>query len=228
MMDKPLSQGAFYLAVIVIWGCCLVSCTSAPDRSYLDGAICDAPCWQGINPGSTEEAKALDILGSLDFIRTDSIRCEDSISDSQRRICLFTSVQDKTNNIVIVNGVVVRIEIDPAFKLTLSETIDSFGEPQFLTVAYTGQEEYCSRVEVYYTEGIIVTAYQCSHNPEKVYGANGTIIVSGDMQVDILSFVQGNEDLELLLSNALYTSQSTIDVLSKIQQWKGFGYYQEK
>jgi len=228
IMDKPLFQGAFSLSVIIILGCWLVSCASTPDRSYLDGTICDAPCWEGINPGSTEEAKALDILESLDFIRTESIRCEDSTSYDKRRICSFTNVQDRTSNMIIVDGVVALIVIDPDSKLTLSETIDSFGEPQFLTVAYTGQEEYCSRVVVYYIEGIIVTAYQCSHDPKKVYGANDTISVSGDMQVDILSFAQGNEDLGLLLSNALYTSQSILDALSKIQQWKGFGYYHEK
>ncbi len=209
------------LFIVIITGVWLVSCGDSIDNNYLSDNPCSAPCWHNITPGITDELVALDILNSLNFIASNSVRCENSSRYSGRKECVFSTEHGERNRIATSDKIVSFIRITPDYKLTLGEIVEFWGDPQFIVVELDGVEEICARMEGYYARGIIVVAYKCPHNYIPVD-------VSADMQIDFLMFVEGNEELTKLLTNALYTPSSIPSIIPAVHEWNGFGRYQAK
>jgi hypothetical protein len=113
--------------------CLLLTCFSLaackqppePDRSYLEGVPCAAPCWQGITPGITDEITAMAILSDPDLVFQDTLRCQNHADNPSRRGCGFRRVSNEGGQIGFEHSIVQGIALNSG--ITLDETFAALG-----------------------------------------------------------------------------------------------------
>lgn len=204
------------LVIAIVW----VITKTPPDKSYLLGNPCVVPCWQGIVPGETELETALTIIDQLQLVKQESIDVYEEKSVSYR----FTGGGSGT--LRLQNSVVYRIEIRPDYKLTLKEIVTHFGPPDFVVVSNNSVEFFCYSVNIFYLTGIWVQTGVCKINSNLYTVLEYAAKVSGDMEVNRLTFFSPQGDLEqLLLGSLRFRPGIAAKVTQYAMPWKGFGFY---
>ena len=224
----PLSKR--YLRLLIICCSLLVSCSPSEfDPSYLNDTPCAAPCWQNITPGVTDETTALGIIQNLDFIDVESTRLD--ISNGPVRRYVFDIHGGDFLQMLSQDNLIRRIELSPDSSIPLAKMIEVLGEPEFVIAWDDGQESYCFAATLYYLKGIMVRVFDCVNQANDIgdkYGPGNTVKVYPDMLVDGLAFFEGATDLETVLLRALYTPIQSSRVMTEVETWIGYGYYQNQ
>lgn len=153
--ERNVNMSFHRLLPVLLVAFFVVACTPAPDlrnESFLDdtslisGDPCEAPCWQNLIPGETVWGVAQDTLaGNDDYVELDT--------DSNRRTgeawiefafrdglkcCRIHTVDGETLSSIL-------LLLSP--QLTVSDVIDSFGEPIYMTAqAETPDQSYVTLV----------------------------------------------------------------------------------
>lgn len=226
---------ANYLFWFVLICMFLVACEQAqPDRSYLEGVPCLAPCWQGITPGITEEADALKILSDRELVIQDSIDCHVNADNSSRGRCSYWRTSSEGGSTGFENGLVTGLEL-LSRKLTIDEVIMVLGPPDFVDRMFEFDDlelGVCYEMYVYYLRGIRLRVKNCEPKEASINAmSDGVLTVFANMNVTSLLFFQPANTLEMALSNItatnLYTLPDTYIQTSVVnaQPWIGYGQY---
>lgn len=186
----------------------VVACTPAPDlrdESFLDdtslisGDPCEAPCWQNLIPGETVWGVAQDtIAGNEDYVEIDSESnrrtgeawIEFAFRDGLKCCRIYTADGETLSSILLL--------LSP--QLTVSDVVDSFGEPIYMTAqAETSDQSYIALV--YPETPIVVYAFAENITDSQITGENEVIGVV---------YMSAPEMENLLQTQNLYN-------------WEGFG-----
>jgi hypothetical protein len=206
----------------------LVACKQPPepDRSYLDGVPCAAPCWQGITPGITDETIAMTILSDPDLVLQDRLSCIIDTDNPSRGSCLFRRVSNEGSQIAFEHGIVWIVALNSG--ITLDEALTALGPPDFLDARHGSQLLYegkCYNAHAYYLKGIRLWIGGCEpiEVPFDIVLGNN-LVVYPTMEVGRLDFFQPGDSVEEILQNAF--GHSNIErYLNNIQPWVGYGQY---
>lgn len=221
---------------VLLFNCfILVACEQAqPDRSFLEGSPCLAPCWQDITPGITDEASALSILSNPDLVIQEQLTCKVNNDDPARSRCMYRRTSNEGGSIGVSNGIVEGIEL-MARQLTLADVTDSLGAPNFISELdefYDSEVGYCYRMYVYYLKGIRLHVTSCVPDDISLNTPfDDELIVFEEMQVVSMLFFQPANTLEVSLNNISRTNQYDFSgtymekILVEAQPWKGYGQY---
>lgn len=206
---------------------CFMSCQKPePDRSYLEGIPCAAPCWQGITPGITDEATAMTILLDPNLVIQDRLDCGPEPDNPSRRGCLFRRVSNEGSQIGFENGIVWGVALNS--KITLDETLAALGPPDFIDARHGSQllnEGKCYNAHAYYLKGIRLWIGGCEpiEFPLEIVSGNDLILFP-EMQVNSLDFFRPGDSLEITVMNA-FGHRDIERYLINIQTWAGYGPY---
>lgn len=131
------------------------------DDSLLSDTPCAAPCWQGIVPGETSRAQAMQILRDSPYVFDDSL--EESGTSELGRVVWRWCVPGRRlhPNISWQNDTVQEITLGLTYDLTVDQIVSKFGEPEALSAVSGGVPEFPYWIiDLYYPDkGIQFTAY---------------------------------------------------------------------
>ena len=209
---------------------CLILATCnqpKPDRSYLEGVPCTAPCWQDITPGITDKTTAMSILSNPKLVLQDTINCQTRTDNPLKSDCLFRRASDQGASISFEKGIVRGISLNSE-NISLGEIISVLGLPDFIYAMYGSQtvdEGKCYRADIYYLRGIYLFVSGCEpiEFPLEVVSGNDLRVFS-DMLVISVRFLPPSDDPE----TALFYRYGDSDIqrhVNNIQTWTGFGLY---
>jgi hypothetical protein len=215
-----------YLLMVCFFS--LVACKQPPepDRSYLEGVPCAAPCWQGITPGITDETTAMTILSDPDLVFQDRFSCINNVDNPSRSSCLFRRTSNEGGQIGFEHGIVRGIILHS--DITLDGALTALGSPDFVSARHGSQLLYegkCYGVHAYYLKGIRLRISGCEpiEVPFDIVRGN-SLDVYPAMEVIGVEFFQPGDSLEELLQNVF--GHSDIErYLSNSQPWVGYGLY---
>ena len=146
-LARPL--GGLALLVLMFVG---AACSSGPDpkadQSFLTDEPCAAPCWHGLELGTSTKAQALSLLPTLAFVNAGSIadRATTWQGDNSARQVTFGCVHPRTNNCgsAIFAGDKLRwLELSVGYTLSMRMVVDKIGAPTLLDYS-TGNTPGCS------------------------------------------------------------------------------------
>jgi hypothetical protein len=206
------------LTTYLLLGLILIGCNS--DRTqdpkiFLGSSACTIPCWYGLLPGQTTMAESKVTLASLSFVATESFKVEpaylfwrfDDQASGQGRLYFDTM------------GRLKKIVLNPD-GVTLSEAVDSFGQPDYVWTRYLPGDSPTYALTLYYpSRGIAIEAR------DKPTNLGGTHVesISKEMRVsEIRLFTPTSIDNEL--SNIEDWSSENVEYIrTNFQPWPGFG-----
>jgi hypothetical protein len=225
-----LRAGAVLLAATAVLVLCwaLVSCRQPePDRSYLDGVPCAAPCWQDITPGRTAEKDAISILSNPDLIDQDTLDCRSIVRNPLGTICTFWRSSNEGGNVRFEGEAVSGIRLKSSFEL--GEMIAAFGPPDFVNAMYGAQlanEGKCYRADVYYLKGIRLLVSGCKpiDFPLEII-SNSNLVLFEEMQAIGLDFTPPSQELDAFLLTLFEDLGVARSDLVNARPWKGYGEY---
>jgi len=99
------------------------------DRSWLTGQPCRAPCWYGLTPGTTDMSTAQKFVNRIPFIDSNRILVKGN------SLFLYCKQPEKElcTNLYFKNNKLVKIWMNIKFPVTLAETVDNIGTPDYLS-----------------------------------------------------------------------------------------------
>ena len=138
--SKMLSRCYIFLIFLGL-SIILIACEpqNYPDRIFVTGQGCAAPCWYGLVPDESTESEAMEKLKELPFVDRTSIkqRIDPSVSDEDHTNAvdiLFYCVPPSANECgrFIIEGAVLKyIILLPQYPLQLKSVVDQLGQPDY-------------------------------------------------------------------------------------------------
>lgn len=185
--------------------------TSAPDYDILDGGLlsntpCAAPCFLGIEPGTTDHVEAGEILRSLDKNHIcNEIDFYDELSGTQVVGWTCSNIGVTYNK---ESGLVNSIRFEPTIPVVLGQVVDLHGKPD-LVVVFQNDDYHVQTVtcDIYYFDKNIILPLDVLREGE-------------ECKID--------SKTQILAVNYLDEKEMTynIEVFSDFSvAWKGFGVY---
>lgn len=185
-----------------------MACTPAPtlrneafldDTSLISGDPCTAPCWQDLVPDETAWGVAQDtVANSEDYIEVDS---ESNRSTGEAWIEFTYRDGPKCCRIYTVDGETlssILLLLSP--QMTVSDVVDSFGEPTYITAqAETSEQAYVALI--YADTPMVIYAFS-----ENITESD----INGDNEVVGSVYMSASEMERLLQTQNLYN-------------WTGYG-----
>ena len=109
--------------------------SSALVLSWVRAEPCSPPCWEGITPGVSTVTDTIDILGAITTIN--SVRGVEVLTpdDEYQGTIEWAGVDARGSISYSGNGLVYRIILDTAGRLTIQDVVDAFGEPSHIYAA---------------------------------------------------------------------------------------------
>lgn len=224
------------VAVVAVW--LILFSQSHPDTSFLVGVPCEAPCWQGITPGVTDESSALEIIYGSEIVQHDTITCDMESNTGPRSWCFFVSLAGGHGAVEFDNKIASLIEIGPSphLKLDLGQVIEAFGEPTYVYVEeYDKQHDIRLGHNYYYSalffpdRGIEVWATVLEKRENGYKTETGSSLyhaeVYQEMEVLTLYLAEPRPDLEPLASLPAYSTRQAGRIYDFANDWAGFGFY---
>lgn len=210
----------FWLVIFFI-----VSCSSSkPDSGFFgSGGSCLPPCWNDILPGTTVKDDAVLILSNLEYVSPNSLS-ESKFSEPGAQGYKFRFRGGSHGEIVIRDGIVFELFLEPDFYLTLSNLMDRFGAPDYLFIQSTGGNIVCYETHLYYPDrGIMLYLHEC----EKIGGEEQIRVISGEELVtNIVYFEPSTKSYEEVLLELWQPYDETAQHISAYSEpWDGFKYY---
>jgi hypothetical protein len=195
-----------------------------PERGYLEGVPCSAPCWQGITPGVTTEEEALAIIHDSGVVVQDSIHRVEVTSLPFTHYYLFHTIGGSRVAVYIAENVVHHIGIEPNLELPLSQVVDTYGPPDWIMIDNWYTDRICYSVAAYWVQlGIDAGARPCL-DIDRAYGRSGAEYeVAPSLDITGIGFFPPQSDIKATwdyLGRTGYTAVPTTP-------WHGFGFYPE-
>lgn len=217
---------SFCLTLLLLMvNACTPSPHSDPDISYLTGIPCTYPCWQGITPGITDEVSVISILTNPDLVVQDSLRMG---RDKAITWFHYHRTTGGTGSVLLKDGIVYRIDINPEFHLTLADLINAGITPDFVRVQMDSSQVACYGAALYDVDnGVWIKTGKCN---EKSASGQGFITLDGEisaeMRVTGLTFIQPDKEFESFLRKSLQLSPQTMEkIITNAHVWVGYDYY---
>ena len=185
-------------------------------RTYLgDIAICELPCWYGIVPGRTSIDQAVNILHTITFIESDSIK-RVNVGGSTDVSWRFTA--NAFGHVIFKDDTLIKMSIAPT-GLLLGDVIEQIGEPDTISAGYEPAEIVSYSLTLYYPhKGIVVRVL------DEVKGdLTEPQRITQDLNVsEIQLFVPTT--IEDFLTTVAGQPKDNVDrLLGRLQLWPGFG-----
>jgi hypothetical protein len=140
------------ILLLVLFSAALAACATGPDpqadQSFLTDQPCAAPCWQGLELGSSTKGATLSLLPTLPFVDAGSIvdKATTWKSDAAAREVSFGCVHPRSGNCgnAIFSGDRLRwLELSVGYALTLRMAVTKLGAPTHVDYS-TGNNQGCS------------------------------------------------------------------------------------
>jgi WD40 repeat protein len=149
----------------------------ASDDDILDQTACLFPCWHGLMPGITTDVEIQNFLDTDAFVAQAASDFSQTVGDELEYIWVYEhgeSILD--SKLVVKNGILHSIYIDPAIDFTLEQIINIYGEPAGFTYYYDlERNKAIFIITVYYpTNGLIINFTLYDGPPQINYFLNGS------------------------------------------------------
>ncbi len=144
-MSEKSGISLVWLSIIIV--ICLCSCdnkqtssgtgsilpsTLAPeltDRSWLTGQPCRVPCWFGLTVGTSSMSTAREKVNELTFIDSNTVL----VKGSTLTLHCKQPEQALCTHLFFENDRLIKIWMNVNFSISLQETVDNIGPPDFLS-----------------------------------------------------------------------------------------------
>ena len=201
------------LAAIIMAGC------QGKNSILLEETLCEPPCWQNIQPGSSSSEYTYQILSNLQFLDTAPLATPRKIDDFRS----YDSWNFKRNKremggrITYFNDTVAIMEFYVSGEIRISEMIAFYGEPELLSVITGWNDSRWLEVSwIYPTQGVLITHFDHNWRPKQNYAS-----ITPDLPVyDVYYF---NPELYDLLMDTEFFPFTYDVVKENIQPWVGYG-----
>lgn len=204
----------------------LVSACAGPvDRSLSTDAPCQAPCWQGLIPGESNEDDAWRVLTNSPFVRLDTLELE-VMTVNDRNLTEYAwrdyGRGEQYNRLYLQGGKILFIELDVDYRLTLGEVISRFGPPEGV-YAFAMMKEYLNYSVVfdYPSRGLEFTSF--SHPKGIASFQEGYGVITEGLQVTDVRYYAPTSLADALRNVFLYSDEAVSAMLRDEQEWLGFG-----
>jgi len=127
------------------------------------------------------------------------------------------------NRVFLRDGKILRIEIYPDYKLTLSNIVSTFGDPEGIYAFSIARETITLKFILDYpSKGLSIVSYTPRVNPKKAFTSVGAIL-DGDLAVMRIHYYAPTS-LETALRDVFLLRPERVNkILSDVQKWKEFG-----
>ncbi len=153
------------LLILIVTGCSRFDSTQrnpepTVQERYRDTTIitrdpCHPPCWYMIKPGISTKDEANQILSSLPFLDSSTIRERETVywdpvigGDKDGVLLAVDYLKpegQQASGFLIVDGVIMDFTIYPNYSLTFQDVIESIGPPDYIRVfSQTGMFQGCN------------------------------------------------------------------------------------
>ena len=195
----------------------LSACTILPS-ALLNDAVCSAPCWAGITPGTTTRSQAISLLESSDAVAASSI-IETQIDEHTGYVSwLFRPGSKEVGGRLFYDGegvTVLRFLVED--HLSFGELSDHFGPPdQVSAIVGMADSRWLSVTLVYSDRGI--AARHFDSDPRILAGS---VVVNRDMGVVEMSYFDPNM-LDSLLAAGMLIRERYDLIQQSLSEWSGF------
>lgn len=148
------------LLLSAVLAACSTGLDPQADKSFLTDQPCAAPCWQGLELGSSTKGAALSLLPTLPFVNAASIvdKATTWPGDAAAREVSFGCVHPRSNNCgnAIFSGDRMRwLELSVDYSLTLRMVVGKIGAPTHVDYS-AGNNQGCSVTTAWPTKNIAV------------------------------------------------------------------------
>lgn len=195
----------------------IIGCTTtvAPHIYLGDKAICELPCWYGIVPGRTSADESVNILHTMAFIESDSVK-RVNVGGSTDVSWRFTA--NAFGHVIFEDDKLIKMSIAPT-GLLLGNVIDQIGTPDSISAGYEPAEIVGYSLTLYYPhKGIVVRVL------DRVKGGlTEPQRITQDLNVsEIQLFVPTT--IEGFLTTVAGQPKNNVDhLMGRLQPWPGYG-----
>lgn len=216
--------GAIAIAAVVLLPIIQSAVARKPegDQTLRTMLPCEPPCWHSITPGQTTGTDAMITLGSLSFVRRETIG-ETLRPDGRGSYIswVYTGTSDY-GAIRVKDGIVSAIEALPAFDLRLSDVVSKLGDPELVV-----------------PEPVLPYDSPWYYRPRFYYPSRGILFYSVPLSYSMVSDTTYEIKADFLIERAIYftpqvfeTLIQDIDALDDVQlkfrltyhyPWRGYG-----
>ena len=125
----------------------------------LTDAICEPPCWHGIQPGKTNVTQVFDILDGMESVNQATIAGEDGQDGWPVEIfwAFQRPAEDSTGSVFFKDRQVTAISILTVNSLSLEDLFEKYGQPEqyWAEIGYGENREYLDVVLLFPTRSLL-------------------------------------------------------------------------
>ena len=203
------------------------SCDTLPDQSLFLNSSCNAPCWNGIIPGTTRVEQLDDIIDEIDSIQSGTLsRLEEPYLGFDDIV--FVELEDGIEaEIYLFEDRVSRIQFTGFLGVTLDNIVTRHGEPDSVLVT----QSICSKGLI--SEGLCPVAYLIFREAGIliIVGSEGStnthdLNITPAIEVSFLEYFFP-EDFDLIVENGGFATSGLVgeEPREHMQPWLGYGGY---
>ena len=162
-----------YRYIVVLIVVMAAACSTVDDsmavQSFKTDKPCAAPCWYGLEPGSSTKADVVAVLKQLDFVDSASIQeySTTCLGDDHAQGISFGCVHPQTascGGAVIFGDKLKLLTLSASSKLTVKMTVDKLGIPDYVEYGLGAQEVGgCKTVLSWPQRGIEVVVFDATN-----------------------------------------------------------------
>ena len=183
------------------------------EQSWLIGKPCNAPCWNGLEPGKSSRKDSISTAKQLAFINGDSVE----LANSQGAAFLCKEPPDLyCVTMTFENGTLENLSITPNFDITIDQAVEKLGTPDGFLVRPMYPDAGGCRLQVIWKKQRLILEH-----------TEGIVSIF-DFRNDLCEQVKQNEGKlppHIILERVNITNSNQMESILKgdiLKIWKGF------
>jgi len=203
----------------------LLGCAGPVDRSLSTDDPCQAPCWQGLIPGKSNEDDVRQVLTNSPFVRLDTLESE-AMTVKDHNLIEYAwrdyGRDEQYNRLYLQGGRVLFIELDVDYRLSFGDVVSRFGPPEGV-YAFAMMKEFLNYSVVfdYPSRGLEFTSF--SHPKLVASFQEGYGVITENLRVTDVRYYAPTSLENALRDVFLYSDENVSMMLRDEQEWLGFG-----